>query len=546
MTSALEQQEVRRYRAPREDRSVLMEPSLDGVGECLAANRRLEDRFRYDCQGRALGDLFRQARRELLREAAAWTASYRDAPEPPHDGQGEIAIAGHQPQLFHPGVWLKNFVLGWIAGNRSAVAVNLLVDNDAVRGTSIRVPSGAAPRPFWTEMALDRPGASVPYEERPVQDLEWFAGFADRATRRLAPLVSDPLLDRYWPMAVDRTRATGLLGAGLAQARHRLEGQWGVATLEVPLSRVCAGEPFAWFAAHLLAHLPRFREIYNEVVGEYRRAHGIRNAAHPVPDLTSDRPWLEAPFWVWSKTEPRRRALFALHRDDRIELTDRTGWRISLPLGPESEANGAVERLLDMALEGVKLRPRALITTLWARLALGDLFVHGIGGAKYDQVTDRLVQRFFGLAAPHLMVVSGTLLLPVERPGATEGELRAVRHGLRELTWHPERHLDGDLAAPSSACACLTPASLAAQKARWIAAPVTSENARTRFLEIRRINEALQPFVAPQREALAAREAEIERRLRAERVLGWREYAFCLYPQRELLDFFDGLLPKSA
>ena len=45
--------------------------------------------------------------------------------------------------------------------------------------------------------------------------------------------------------------------------------------------------------------------------------------------------------------------------------------------------------------EGIRLRPRALTTTMYLRLAMGDLFLHGIGGAKYDQLTDRIIEHFF-------------------------------------------------------------------------------------------------------------------------------------------------------
>ena len=72
------------------------------------------------------------------------------------------------------------------------------------------------------------------------------------------------------------------------------------------------------------------------------------------------------------------------------------------------------------ARQGVKIRSRALVTTLWARLALSDLFLHGIGGAKYDQVTDRLIESFFDLAPPAIMVLSATFICRSRmRPSAT-------------------------------------------------------------------------------------------------------------------------------
>ena len=59
-----------------------------------------------------------------------------------------------------------------------------------------------------------------------------------------------------------------------------------------------------------------------------------------------------------------------------------------------------MEQLGEAHTEGVRLRPRALITTMFARLVLSDIFIHGIGGAKYDQVTDAIVRRFFAVEPP--------------------------------------------------------------------------------------------------------------------------------------------------
>jgi len=56
--------------------------------------------------------------------------------------------------------------------------------------------------------------------------------------------------------------------------------------------------------------------------------------------------------------------------------------------------------------------PRALTLTLFARLILGDFFIHGIGGGKYDEVTDQIIRDYFGIDPPAFQVVSGTLHLP--------------------------------------------------------------------------------------------------------------------------------------
>jgi len=202
-----------------------------------------------------------------------------------------------------------------------------------------------------------------------------------------------------------------------------------------------------------------------------------------------------------------------------------------------------VARLAELAGEGVRIRCRALVTTLWARLALGDLFLHGIGGAKYDQVTDALVWRFFGLAPPRFLVLSATLHLPVARQRVGTEALRATDRDLRRLTYHPECYINGESEVPSGQDGGAR--ELIAAKNRWIRTPSTPDNARTRYEEIRQINDSLATHVAPMRERLLEERHRAARRVRAEAVLTGREYAFCLFPEKTLREFLAALLPKS-
>jgi hypothetical protein len=529
--------EYRPLRAPRENRSALVEPPFAEVGGLLEENLAIRQQWSYDLQGRQLSELASQARSELLRGAFRWTSSYRDAVPPPCNAPARIVLAGHQPQLFHPGVWVKNFALDWIARAHGAYAVNLVVDSDTIKTNAVRVPGGSGEQPRIASIPLDLPGPVIPYEERRILSRPMFAEFGQRVARQIAPLVAEPLAGTFWPLAVERARQTDNLGACLAQSRHLLEGSWGLSTLEVPQSRVCQSESFVWLVAHVVAQLPRFRQVYNEVVHEYRRVHGIRNAAHPVPDLAVDGEWLEAPFWVWTAAEPARRPLFAARRGREVVLTDRQRLQIVLPLSDDGHATAAVGRLLELSFRGIKIRSRALMTTLWARLALGDLFLHGIGGAKYDQVTDALMERFFGLRPPGIMVLSATVHLPVDRAPAPTDDESTIGRLLRELEFHPERWLSG---APRELG---DPAALVAEKLRWVNTAQTPKNAHERYLSLRRINAGLQPWVAHQRARLLARRAAIAEAARIERILSYREYAFCLYPEEPLREFLFGLLP---
>jgi hypothetical protein len=533
--------------APRASGARLIQPPVESVGELLANNRRIIASASYDVQGMRLADLATAGQRQLLAAALRYTRSYRDVPEPSAE-PSSIILAGHQPELFHPGVWLKNFVLGSLARQHGAAAVNLVIDSDTIKASALRIPGGSIASPTVEAVPFDTPSAEIPFQARRIQDRQLFDSFGRRAAERLAPLVANPLLGEFWPLVVECAERTANLGECLAQARHRWEGRWNLTTLEIPQSHVCNLEAFHRLTAHLMAHLPRFWEIYNSALADYRTLYHVRSHAHPAPELAADGPWLEAPYWIWTDDDPRRRRVFARATCEQSILTDRQGLEIVLRLSPECDAASAIEQLAALAARGIHLGSRALLTTLAARLLLGDLFLHGIGGAKYDRLTDTIIERFFGVEAPAYMVVSGTLHLPIVHCTASTDQLRAVENRLRELTFHPEQFLVDSIAngAALDGGTLDGPGRWIAEKRRWIAQRVARTDARRRNDAIRHANEQLQPWVASERLQLAAEAESLGRQLRAAAILCSRSYGFCLYPEEILRNFlleFPGTKP---
>jgi hypothetical protein len=520
--------------APRANGARILEPPAERVGQLLADNRAIIDRADYDVQGIRLADLAAEARAQLIAAGLAYTRQYRDVPDPVALPAG-ILLAGHQPEIFHPGVWLKNFVLHRLAQRHDAVAVNLVIDSDTIKTSSLRVPGGTPAKPRAAAVLFDTPSAEIPFQARAIQDLELFGSFGRRAAERMAPLVSNPMVREFWPLAVDCARRTGNLGQSLSQARHRWEGHWGLTTLEIPQSLVCCLPAFHQLTAHLMANLPRLWEVYNSAIAEYRRQHHIRSHSHPAPELASEGAWLEAPYWIWTADNPRRRRVFILPRGEDMVISDLQGLEIPLRLSPESAADVAAGQLAALADRGIHLGSRALLTTLAARVLLGDLFIHGIGGAKYDRLTDAMIQRFFCLPPPAFLVVSGTLHLPILHESVTHDDLRAVRNRLRELEFHPEVFLDSQSESPRQNGSGIV--HWVHEKRQWIGATVAPQESRRRCRAIREANQQLQPYVADRQAELVARGDLLGAQLRAEAVLSSREYGFCLYPADTLRSF---------
>jgi hypothetical protein len=208
-----------------------------------------------------------------------------------------------------------------------------------------------------------------------------------------------------------------------------------------------------------------------------------------------------------------------------------------LAISDERDASSAAQQLGSLSSRGIKLRTRALTTTLFARLVLGDLFLHGIGGAKYDQVTDQIVRLFFGFEPPEFATISATLRLPIAHEAADFSDFGQWQRRLRELQYHPEQFVqaNGDGSA----------AEFIAAKRHWVRVNKTPENAHERHRGILGANDALQPFVAPLREQIELERDELQRRRRGEAILKSREYSFCLYPRWH----FESLLrdpPQSS
>src|SRR5688572_20312287 len=128
----------RRLHAPRQDRAVLAEPSLDQIAALLADNRQLLFSSAFHLLGESLAQARHRTQRTIL-DLALQYHKRADEPVPSTDGDFFL-VAGHQPELFHPGVWIKNFALFGLARRQRAVSINLIVDNDTAKDYSLRLP----------------------------------------------------------------------------------------------------------------------------------------------------------------------------------------------------------------------------------------------------------------------------------------------------------------------------------------------------------------------------------------------------------------------
>ena len=509
--------QYRRLRAPKLDNQVLIDPPLDEFKNTLAQNQSRIRNYQFQIAGESIETLRINAQAELLRKASEYSGRYLS--EIPDAAGSTIFLSGHQPQLFHPGVWFKNFVLASVARENGAVGINFIVDNDLGTSTRILVPANDLNEPQIRSIGYDVPRPMQPFEGRAINDLGLWSEFEKRVSETLRPFVANPIIANLWQEVTDLLESRTVDGPeyAIAAARHRLEHRKGLSNLELPLSWICQSCHFSKLVAEIVERGHEFVQVHNQVLDEYRHLHRIRSSAHPVPALAIDGDWLELPFWCWSQTRPRRSPLWVRFETEFARLSNRDDVEIEIP----------IERLADSLSEletqqGICIRPRALITTMYSRLVLSDVFLHGIGGAKYDQLTDSIIAEFFQVEAPEYFTISSTHFLPIDFEAKSQADVAQAAKKIRDHEFHPEYFLDGD--DPDSQ-------ELIERKNRWLSQIPPKGEKKDWHREMDSINAAIRSKLNMDLGQLKASLAETRKAVRRTNVLRSREFSFCLFPE---------------
>ena len=250
--------------------------------------------------------------------------------------------------------------------------------------------------------------------------------------------------------------------------------------------------------------------------------------------------WVEAPFWVWRDRSPRRRPLMARQNPKSLDLRIAGETEIlgSLRLSPDRDACCAIEDLQDLARRGIRIRTRALTTTMFARLLLGDLFVHGIGGAKYDELGDEVIRGFFGIAPPEFLTLSMTRWLGLPYEAQAVEDLDRLDRLARDLQYNPDRILAEN---PDPAIQ-----SLILDKKNAIDGPISTRRERSaRFREIRRMNSLLSAFLTTESERLSVQKEQLNKRKRDNSLATGRDWSLALHSGSHWRSSMQSLLPEA-
>lgn len=566
------------YKVPKNDREVFVDPAMDRIPDLVHENRKKIHNYKFEMNGIPFQVLRDKTREDLLSMAANYTEGIQslfqrnqhsqclymreDAQKntSSHRTQGKlyrkgmnldyetikgisIIQTGHEPVLYYPGVWIKNHLTQFLARKMGGIGVNMIVDNDACNMGFMYVPMLSEKPATIQKVALIKDKSNVAYEEIIFGDLGTILRFKEEVLNLFKKNVLDEkvkttvvsmqstfeafincIVERYHQGCTDMV---GLLTA----ARRALEEDFCIDNLEVPVSWMCNTDGFYHFFLHIVYEADRFAKIYNEKLAEYRIIHKIRSRANPLPDIKIAGNLVELPFWIW-KAGGQRDKCYMTREGQSLKVTN--GVDVIVTLGKSEETENNISRLRALRESQIKIRPRAITTTMFSRLFFSDVFIHGIGGAKYDTITDEIIKEFFGVDPPAFITISTTLFLPFDAYDLDIKTLQVLQHELMDMSYNPERYASNETQDDREFV------NRVSEKKRMLEmmASCSKDEKRRYFHKIKELNKL----------NLAKIDAELRRKRKEittineiiayNEVVKFREYPLCIYPMKVLREYF--------
>lgn len=513
---------------PRRHGEILIEPPV------ATAIRHLQSQTQRIEPADAWWDaIMQRARADILRLLA--TGAPTGNPSPNTGGGGRAGrpwvITGHQVEFYHAGVWAKVLLADHLAKLSGGTAVDILVDHDTVDRLGFALPRHNAQGEWEKVWHTWAPADAVAADGLAAPDSRQKESWCDEVLAAAAGsgLIEADALDDFIHF-LQRGTQTDYVG-WMDAARRQFETQFGLHVHHVRSSELCRSAAWAAFAGLWLIHADQWTVHYNQAIADYQARHHIKSPSRPMPPLAVSESILELPFWIYHRGRPRERLL--LDRRDRSIVN--TSGRIRWPEGDGDQLQAAEQFQQVLETHQLCIRPRALTLTMYVRTFLADAFIHGIGGAMYDEMTDQIASAI-GLPIGGYLCASAGWLLPAGRTRqiavADLARLTMRHHHLRHNPQLVYQHADSTSQA----------AALLAERQQLIAAlsvrsdrrdPAAAALRTARFRRLHAVNaQCIQ--MSGELERLDRAMAETRAALRREQVLGDREYFFALHGQDSL------------
>lgn len=396
---------------------VLLEPPFEQWHDILRANYARRDEIAVALGG----DRIKAIQKSVVREASEYARTLASVAKEVgvslgiHSSAGyqpetPIVMAGHQPTIYHSGLFFKAKMLSRIAREERALGILVDIDTDVGDAGKLVWPRLVDGRIELVSASLTSSGSSEMYRSQHLANTSRI----DDVFRQMGEdLIAAGLRDEARRAAQVGQVYRALEGRPLAianavvRARYEQPGY-----LEVPLSRLLQCTELGALIHEIAQDARRFASTYNACLDTYRKEHKIKNQANPFPNVKSVNEEQELPLWRVSES-------------GRVPVLCRSNGRIDLQPGEFIASRGSV-------------------TTMLLRGYCSDLFIHGLGGANYDRFVDFFSSHYLNVILPRFVVASETRYLFADQVAKTK-RLLELASQYKDIISKTEKFLGKDI-----------------------------------------------------------------------------------------------------
>lgn len=381
-----------------------------------------------------------------------------------------LVFSGHQAVIWHPGILAKYFAAGALAEAIGGTAAWITVGHVPLDAHEIEYPTADGSRarlPITATSGKQKIACAAGpahVESVDLAEMGMTDSVSDGAVRILRALrvgEAEPTLERQFVRALD-----ALVGAYT--------------------------KPLKTISTTSLSETALFAGLVDKMCADAGgMAHAYNRAVDSVPDagvakllVGADAEGIELPLWV---------------------------------LGDDGAARTAILRDLH-GVDASKLAPKALLMTGMMRLAGCELFIHGLGGMRYDRVTEVWFREWLGVELAPIAMASADVRLPIGMGPVDERDVARAKWRHHHAMHNP--NIVGD-------------SSFEQAKRTLLARIESGERSSTERVDLyAKLHALLGAYRSANRAALRSLDAEvskIEQGLAKTRLARSRDWAFPLY-----------------
>ena len=414
---------------PEKNGGFLCIPFLNLIPQLIKSNKEKFKAYNFIIGDEGFHEFRKRLREKVIQLSEKFTANL-GIKSRLYNNSDTIVQTGHQPLFYHPGITIKNLLLNKIGLMEGINAINLIVDTDNFKEIAVNIPNYKDGIKIEKEILFSNQ-YPIPYEFSAPPSQEAFNLFIEGIKYHLSHPQFKNLHDNFNEYT-NKINYAGknfnTLSEFMTAIRRIYENEIESEYLEIPLSSICDTDEFLIFFLSVVMESEKFTSIYNCHLERYRKEHKLRYPANPFPNLSIEDEKIELPFWhFYPHTYSQRLSMpisggstpagigvgvrgrvFAKNKDDTVIVSFEGG--DSIEFDKKELYNG-----IDLIKKNnIKIRPKAIILTLFNRLFVSDAFIHGVGGTKYDRITDEIIRDFYKVEPPEFITTSLTLYPNVE------------------------------------------------------------------------------------------------------------------------------------